>query len=139
MVAAGEYDFDGFAFDPQFRPVLITARDAAGNPTYQSSINLAAGMDTLFGLPVAYGRTVSGRSRNAAAEDTGIRGIGGDWSQVRYGFADRLRIRASGAATVGGGSMFQTSQIALLVEFTTGSIVLDEGAFGRYVAGAPAS
>lgn len=139
MVAAGEHDFDGFAFDPQFRPVLITARDAAGNPTYQSSINLAAGMDTLFGLPVAYGRTVSGRSRNALATDTGIRGIGGDWSQVRYGFADRIRIKASDTATVDGVSMFQTNQIALLVEFTMGWIVLDEDAFVKYVAGTPSS
>jgi len=35
--------------------------------------------------------------------------------------------------------MFQTNQIALLVEFTMGWIVLDEDAFVKYVAGTPAS
>ena len=144
MVAAGEHDFTGFGFDPQFRPVLIQARDAAGNPTYQSSINLASGMDTLLGLPVSYGRTISGRSRNAAATDTGVRGLGGDWSQVRYGFADRVRIKTSDTATITDGSgnavsMFQTNQIALLVEFTMGWIVLDENAFVKYTDGSVAS
>lgn len=135
MVTAGEHDFTGFAFDPQFRPVLVTSRDNAGNPTYQSSIDLSSSMDTLLGLPVAYGRTVSGRSRNAAAEDTGVRGLAGDWSQVRYGFADRIRIKTSDTATINGTSMFQTNQIAILVEFIMGWVVLDTDAFVRYTNG----
>lgn len=135
MVAGDGYDFNAFAADPRFRPVLVQARDAAGNPTYQSSIDLRSDMGTLLGLPVAYNRTVSGRSRRDVANvsDLGIRALGGDWSQVQYGFADRIRIKTSDTATVDGVSMFQSNQIALLVEFTMGYVVHNPEAFVKYV------
>jgi HK97 family phage major capsid protein len=132
-VSEDGFDFTSFAFDPRFRPVLIQARDANGNPTYQSSLDLRSDMGTLLGLPVVYNRTVSGRSRAAAVTETNVRGFGGDWNQLRYGFADRIRIKTSTEATIGGVSMFQTNQIALLVEFTVGWVVNDPNAFVRYV------
>lgn len=138
LVTDDGYDFSAFAFDPRFRPVLIQARDANGNPTYQSALDLNADMSTLLGLPVVYNRTVSGRSRNDAVTDTGVRGFGGEWNQVRYGFADRIRIKRSAEAVVGGVSMFETNQIALLVEFTLGWIVGEPDAFVRYTAPAEA-
>jgi HK97 family phage major capsid protein len=138
-VSEDGFDFTSFAFDPRFRPVLIQARDANGNPTYQSSLDLRSDMGTLLGLPVVYNRTVSGRSRAAAVAETNVRGFGGDWNQLRYGFADRIRIKTSTEATIGGVSMFQTNQIALLVEFTVGWVVNDPNAFVRYVNTATAS
>lgn len=133
LVTEDNHDFEAFGFDPRFRPVLIQARDAAGNPTYQSSIDLRNEMGTLLGLPVAYNRTVSGRSRNADVAETPVRGFGGDWNQVRYGFADRVRVKTSDQAQVDGVSMWETNQIALLVEFTVGWIVQDPNAFVAYV------
>lgn len=131
QAAAGEgSDPSAWLFDPRLRADLVLANattDVNGNPVRPALPNLNTAAANVAGLPALYGRSVSGRSSQAT--DLGVRGIVGDWSKVRYGFVERLDIVRSTEATVGGVSMFETNQVALLVEATLGWTCLDQSAF----------
>lgn len=83
------FDFTGFASHPQFRSKLAQARDRQGNLALsqneaggvamtQGPVNLRASLGNLMGLPVAFGRAVSGRIGNYAGTDVKL--VGGDFS-----------------------------------------------------------
>lgn len=131
------FDFTAFAAVPQLRPKLFNARDANGNPIFQggfpgsgSEISLNSAQGTLLGLPVNYGRSVKGKL--GAYAGSNVKMFGGDWSQMAWGFADQIRVKVTDQATVGGVSMWQTNQIAILAEATFGWIVNDPDAFVAY-------
>ncbi len=135
----GNYEVNGFAARANLRTKFATLRDANGNPVFTgtypdsgASIDLRARMSSLFGLPVAYGRTVRGKL--GAYDGSDVLMFGGDWSQLAWGFADDIRIKVTDQATVGGVSMWQTNQIAVLAEATFGWIVNDPDAFVAYEA-----
>ncbi len=127
------FDFTGFAAHPQFRAKLATARDRLGNLAYATGVeskgpvNLTAQVGSFLGLPVAFGKAVSGRIGNNAGTDVKL--IGGDFSQFAYGFADAIRIKVSDQAVVRGVSMWETNQVAVLAECTFGWYVNDPTAF----------
>lgn len=132
------FDFTGFASHPQFRAKLARIRDEQGNQVLtsgggsslsltQGPINLRAQLGELMGLPVAFGKAVSGKIGNNA--DSGIRLIGGDFSQFAYGFADGIKLKVSDQTVVRGVSMWETNQVAILAECTFGWYVNDADAF----------
>lgn len=128
--AAGGDDPDGFAFDSLVRSkVAIAAQQTDGANPLVPNLNQAA--STVAGLPAAYGRAVSGRI--GASEDTGVLGFAGDWSQVRWGFAENISIQTSRDATVVDGAntyhLWQQNLRGLLVEAQVGMTVLDPSAF----------
>lgn len=127
-------NFGGFAADPRFRGQLMGAVDVQGRPIFQQSVNLANPVDNVLGLPTAYGRSVSGQV--GASTDLGIRAIGGDWSALRYGFAEDITVSTSTEATIVDGgttyNLFQQNMIAILAEAIFGWVVLDENAFVKY-------
>lgn len=134
MASAGEFDFDGWAVDSRFRARLIregAERDVNGNLQNPSAINFNSTVGNILGFPAFYGKAVKGDLGAATASTTQI--IGGDFSQLRWGFADEIRYKISDQATLTDGtntiSMWQTNQIALLVEVTFGWIVGDLDAF----------
>lgn len=136
--AAPASEFDGWAADTRFRAQLArmnVVKDLNGNIADPSSVNLNAGVGNVLGFPVQYGRAVAGDL--GAAEDTGVRVIGGDFSQLRWGFADQIRVKVTDQATLTDGtntvSMWQTNQIALLIECTFGWVVGDLDAFAKVV------
>jgi hypothetical protein len=131
------FEVSGFAAVPQLRTKFSTARDSNGNPVFAgqfpgsgSAINLNASFGQLLGLPIAYGRTVKGKL--GAYAGTSVKMFAGDFSQLAWGYADSIRIKVSDQATVGGVSMWQTNQIAVLCEATFGWIVNDADAFVAY-------
>jgi HK97 family phage major capsid protein len=130
------YDLSGFAFDPRFRFQLIGARDAFDRPVFQQSMNLSSGIDNVFGIPAAYGRAVPGLI--GASADTGVKGIGGDWSKLVWGYAKQLTIKRSTEAVIPDGAdlhyLFAENKMALLVEAIVGWTVLDADAFVAYDA-----
>ena len=69
-------NFSGFIADPRFRSQLLGATDVNGRPVYQQTLDLSSGVDNLLGLPVAYGRAVSGAAANYS--DQNVRAFGGD-------------------------------------------------------------
>jgi len=132
------YDFTNFAAVPSMRAQLVTKRDNLGNPVFVpgafpgsgAEIGLNASMGSLLGVPVTFNRVVGGKVGNNAGSDVKI--IGGDFSQVVWGYADQIRFKVTDTATVGGVSMWQTNQIAVLCEATFGWYVNDPKAFVVY-------
>lgn len=127
-------EFTGFAADSRLRPRLIGATDKNGRPLLQTATNLADRMDTVLGLPTAYSRAVSGRI--GASADSSVRAFGGDWSQIRWGFAQEMTIKVSTEATVmiDGQlvSLWQHNLVGLLVEATFGWVIGNVDAFAAY-------
>jgi len=74
----------------------------------------------------------------STSADTGLRAIGGDWSQCAYGVGMDISVRISQEAsyTPDGGttwiSSFQSNQVLLLVEAYFGFVVGDPNAFVAY-------
>lgn len=134
---AKNFEVNGFAAVPQLRADFVQARNTDGYPIFQgafpgsgSDINLGSQMSSLLGLPLTYGRTVKGKLGAFAGTD--VKMFGGDWSQMAWGYADTIRVKVTDQATVGGVSMWQTNQIAILAEATFGWIVNDPDAFVAY-------
>ena len=136
LVGDGDSDPNGFAFDSRFRTRVSLASQQQLAPAggTQAMPNLAQTAGTLAGLPVAYGRTVSGRVGTNA--DTGVRGFIGDWSKIRWGFSTSIELTRSDQATVVTGdgttvNAFQDNAIIYRLEFEAGWYV-DPEAFAAY-------
>ncbi|WP_066901049.1 phage major capsid protein [Mycolicibacterium houstonense] len=141
VAADSSFEFNGWAVDPRFRAHLLREgayRDANGNID-PARINLAANMGDVLGLPAQFGRAVGGDL--GAATDSKVRVIGGDFSQLRYGFADQIRVKMSDTATLTDDtsptpqtiSMWQTNQIAILIEVTFGWVLGDKQGFVKFI------
>lgn len=132
------FEVSGFAAVRQLNSRLVTMRDSNGNqvfatgqyPNSGAGINLNTRIGSLLGLPLAYGRSVKGKL--GAFAGTNVKMFAGDWSQLAWGFADAIEVKFTDQATVGGVSMWQTNQVAILAEATFGWIVNDPDAFVAY-------
>lgn len=138
LVTADDFDFDGWAVDTRFRPRLIQAgaeRDVNGNLVNPGQLNLNGSVGNILGFPAQYGKAVRGDLGAATATTTQM--IGGEFQQLAWGFADNIRFKISDQATLTDGtntiSMWQTNQVALLVEVTFGWIVGDLDAFAKII------
>ena len=130
-------DPNGFAFDSTYRTRV--ARAGAQTNTVGATVpsvpSLTGGGTTLGGLPVAYGRTVSGRVGTQTA--TATKGFVGDWSKgLTWGYGSSIELKRSDQATIVDGAgktwhLFQDNMIAYLIEFTAGWSV-DPTAFAAY-------
>jgi HK97 family phage major capsid protein len=134
--ANSNFEFSGWAIDPRFRSTLVkegALRDSNGNID-PARINLAASQGDVLGLPGVFGRAVGGDL--GAATDSGIRVIGGDFKQLRWGFADEIRVKVTDTATITDGSatvsMWQTNQVAILIEVTFGWVLGDKDGFVKF-------
>lgn len=135
-LVSNDFEFNGWAVDPRFRSTLVkegALRDANGNID-PARIDLSAQVGNVLGLPAAFGRAVGGDL--GAATDSGLRVIGGDFSQLRYGFADQIRVKMTDTASLSDGtntvSMWQTNQVAILIEVTFGWVLGDKQAFVKF-------
>jgi hypothetical protein len=130
------FEFSGWAIDPRFRSAIAREgvyRDANGNID-PSRVNLASQGGDVLGLPAQFGRAVGGDL--GASTDSGIRIIGGDFGQLRYGFADQIRVKVTDTASLTDGSatvsMWQTNQVAILIEVTFGWLLGDKEGFVKF-------
>ena len=136
-----DWDYTGTVADHRLKPKLLRATDANGQPilvdTYTPGTNMASA-GTLIGEPLAYSRSVSGKQRRQSASvDTGLRAIGGDWSQAAYGVGMDITIRISNEATYvdedgGVHSAFQENLVLILAEAYYGFVMGDVDAFVKY-------
>jgi HK97 family phage major capsid protein len=121
------------------RPHFLTARDPQGNQIFQAALNLTDPFDTIAGLRVEYGKAVAGRIGTSA--DTGVRMFAGDFSQIVYGYADQITLKRTDVGTIGKDgeqiNLWQTNQVAYLVEVTFGWLVNDPSAFVAYEMAPP--
>ncbi|MCX4231997.1 phage major capsid protein [Streptomyces ortus] len=141
MVVDGDWDYTGTVADHRLKPKLLRATDTNGQPILvdtQTPGTDMASAGTLIGEPLAYSRSVSGKQRRQSASvDSGLRAIGGDWSQAAYGIGMDITVRISKEATYidedgGVHSAFQENLVLLLAEAFYGFVMGDEDAFVRY-------
>lgn len=133
-----DYDFTGWAADKRVRVPLLRAKDAEGRPAFQTSPDLRESFGSLMGLPVEFGKAVSGAI--GANTDSGVRLFGGDFGQLAFGFANQIKLRRNDTGMAGDINLFETNQVAILIEVTFGWLVNDPEAFVAYTAdGNPAT
>lgn len=142
-VVDGDWDFTGWAADPRLKPQLLLATDVNGRPIFVDTTTQgtnAASAGTLVGEPLAYSRSVSGKQRRqSTSTDSGLRAVGGDWSQAAFGVGMDITVRISKEATYvdedgGVHSAFQENLVLLLAEAYYGYVQGDAQAFVKYVA-----
>jgi HK97 family phage major capsid protein len=140
-VVDDDWDYTGTIADHRLKPLLLTATDTTGRPILVDTTqpgNQQAAAGTLIGEPLAYSRSVSGKNRRqSASTDTGLRAIGGDWSQAAYGVGMDITVRISKEATYideegGVHSAFQENLVLLLAEAFYGYVQGDAQAFVKY-------
>lgn len=134
LVNAG-FNPNAFAIDQRFVPPVLTARDQNNNLIFQGGLNLSQqSLGTLAGLPVEQGRAVSGTVGRGT--DSKTRAILGDWSRLVYGYADQVRVKVTDTGVISSANgdqvnLWQTNQVAILIETTFGWLV-DPTAFVKY-------
>lgn len=147
-VVDDDWDYTGTVLDYRMKPALLGATDTTGRPIFVDTTVPGTGAalaGTLVGDPVAYSRSVSGKlRRQSSTVDTGLRGIGGDWSQAAYGVGMDITIKLSSEATYidedgGVHSAFQENLVLLLAEAYYGFVLGDDEAFVKYLAAGGAS
>jgi len=138
-----DWDYTGTVLDHRMKPTLLGGTDTTGRPIFVDTTQPGTGAalaGTLIGEPVAYSRSVSGKLRRQSGTiDTGLRGIGGDWSQTAYGVGMDITVKISREATYidedgGVHSAFQENLVLLLAEAYYGFVLGDEEAFVKYLA-----
>jgi hypothetical protein len=135
-----KFEFNGWAVDPRFRTRMLresvvtafgTPNAPAVNLSGSQALDLSTTTSQVLGLTAHYGRAVRGDL--GACTSSGIQVIGGDFNQLAYGFADQIRVKISDTASLSDGtntiSMFQTNQLAILVEVTFGWVLGDPQGF----------
>jgi len=140
-VVDSDWDYTGTVADHRLKPSLLLATDTTGRPilvdTQTPGTNMAAA-GTLIGEPLAYSRSVSGKQRRQSASvDSGLRAIGGDWSQAAYGVGMDITVRISDQATYvdeegGVHSAFQENLVLILAEAYYGFVLGDVDAFVKF-------
>jgi hypothetical protein len=151
LVLDNDWDYNGTLADKRIRPQLKLQVDTIGRPIFLEDPQLGrydAGVSaaqssglagTLNGYPVAYSSSVSGKfRRQSTSTDSGLRAIGGDWSQVAFGVGMDITVKVSDVAsyTDEGGvvhSAFQENLILLLCEAYYGLVISNTGAFVKFV------
>ena len=126
--AVGTYGMlNAWAVSPQGESILLGAKDGNSRPLFLPDINAQSAVSRIFGAPVVISKHVY---------DTGtpnIVGVAGDWSQMRYGIVEGIRVDISDEATINDGTnqinLWQRNMFAVRVEAEVGCIVRNTGAF----------
>lgn len=133
---AKAYNFTGFAFDPRLTGAIANARGANGQ-RLNPDIPMGGGLANYSGQSVMTSRTVSGQVD--ASADTGIRGFGGDWDQLRFGRALDISLKPIPYGDpFGNGDLQRRNAIAYLAEVIFGFGILNNDAFVKYTTAAEA-
>lgn len=123
-------DFSGFALDPRFVYSLATARGTDGK-RLNPDIQMGSAVTSYAGQPVAVSKTVSGQVD--ASVDTKVRGFGGDWNALKFGYAlDMFTKKIEYGDPFGNGDLQRRNSVAYLTEVIFGWAILDNTAFVAY-------
>ncbi|MFE9398663.1 phage major capsid protein [Streptomyces flavidovirens] len=140
-----DWDYTGTVADNRLKPKLLAATSTTGEPLFVATRQPGHGTGAalqgeLIGEPIAYSRSVSGKlRRQSGSADSGLRAIGGDWSQAAYGVGMEISIKRSREATYidedgGVHSAFQENLELLLAEAYYGFVLGDEEAFVKFTS-----
>lgn len=132
LVVGGDkpFGFTGFALDPRLVGLVANARDKEGR-RINPDIPMGGTVATYAGQSVRVSRAVSGQVD--ASKDTNIRGIGGDWTALRFGRALDIGLkRIEYGDPFGNGDLQRRNAVAYMTEVIFGWGILDLGAFVKY-------
>ena len=126
-VATGGGSLNAWAISPQGESILLGAKDGDSRPLFLPDINAQSAVTRIFGAPVVM-------SKNVYATGTpNVVGVAGDWSQMRYGIVEGIRVDISDEATINDGTnqinLWQRNMFAVRVEAEVGCVVKSTGAF----------
>jgi len=138
-----DWDYTGTVADNRLKPKLLAATSTTGEPLFVATRQPGAGTGAalqgeLIGEPIAYSRSVSGKlRRQSTSVDSGLRAIGGDFSQAAFGVGMEISIKQSREATYidedgGVHSAFQENLVLLLAEAYYGFVLGDAEAFVKF-------
>ncbi|MFD7861864.1 phage major capsid protein [Streptomyces sp. NPDC059783] len=136
-----DWDYTGTVADHRLKAKLLGATDTTGRPILVDTTQPGTGAalaGSLIGEPIAYSRSVSGKlRRQSGTVDSGLRAIGGDWSQTAFGVGMDITVRISREATYidedgGVHSAFQENLVLLLAEAYYGFVLGDAEAFVKF-------
>lgn len=123
-------DFSGFALDPRLVYSLATARGTDGK-RLNPDIQMGSAVTSYAGQPVAVSKTVSGQVD--ASTDTKVRGFGGDWDALKFGYAlDIFTKKIEYGDPFGNGDLQRRNSVAYLTEVIFGWAIMDNTAFVAY-------
>jgi HK97 family phage major capsid protein len=140
-VVDDDWDYTGTVADHRLKTRLLGATDTTGRPILVDTTQPGTGAalaGTLVGEPIAYSRSVSGKlRRQSGSVDSGLRAIGGDWSQAAFGVGMDITVRISREATYIDEdntvhSAFQENLVLLLAEAYYGFVLGDAEAFVKF-------
>jgi HK97 family phage major capsid protein len=133
-----DYDPERWVFDPRYRTKLAAAMrgvDNQGNLLDPGSVNLAAQESSVLGLTANFHKAAPGRIGAYAGPTPPVRAFLGDFSQLKWGYADQIKFKVSNQATLSDGTntvnLWQTNQVAVMCEVTFGWVVGDLDAFAK--------
>jgi hypothetical protein len=138
-----DWDYTGTVADNRLKPKLLAATSTTGEPLFVATRQPGAGTGAalqgeLIGEPIAYSRSVSGKlRRQSTSVDSGLRAIGGDFSQAAFGVGMDISVKLSREATYidedgGVHSAFQENLVLLLAEAYYGFVLGDAEAFVKF-------
>lgn len=131
-VVNGGGNFNGLALDPRYVYRLANDRDANG--VRVNNINIGSAVTSYAGQPVAVAKSVSGQIDNSA--DTGVRGFGGDWDALKFGYNLNIPIkRIEYGDPFGNGDLQARNSIAYMAEVIFGWAIMDLDSFVAYEEG----
>lgn len=148
LVVDDDWDFSGFVADPRLRVQLAQSYDTTGRPLFSPYGSLNGGPQVnnavgnggyIAGYPANFSPGVSGRlRRQSTSSDSGLRAIGGDWTQAIYGVGMGISMRVStegGYIDDGGTPHFATQEnlVILVCEAYFGFAMGDASAFVKYL------
>lgn len=135
IVNAGGHDFTGFALDPRY--VYELANDRDKNGVRVNDIAIGGAVTSYAGQPVAVAKSVSGQLEGLP--DTGVRGFGGDWNALKFGYNLNIPVkRIEYGDPFGNGDLQARNSVAYMAEVIFGWAILDKDSFVAYEVGAPA-
>lgn len=129
------YDFEAFVADKRLKGQVLGAVDTFGRPLLTDG-NLNDAQSSLIGVPAYYTNNVVSGTLAGRSDDL-TRAYAGEFSSIRFGFAQQLTMRISREASVHVGgtlvNLWETNQIAVLVEGVFGYVVPNPEAFAKFV------
>lgn len=128
-------NFTGLALDPRLVYQIANDRDDKGNRR-NPDIQIGTAVTSYAGQQVAVTKGVSGQVD--ASADTGVRGFGGDWDSLRFGYNLSIPVKKiEYGDPFGNGDLQRRNAVAYLTEVIFGWVIMDKNSFVAYDA-APA-
>lgn len=112
-------DINGWLLNSFKEADILDVMDNNGRPLYIDNVATQGAVGQILGR-AAY--------KSQDMDDKTVL-IGGDWSSARWGTVSGIDLKVSTDATIGGVSMFQTNQVAILAEQRVAFVVADKAKF----------